>query len=122
MRFTMDPTAAPLSVRRYDDNGVVIGERLLTRPFVVTADRLIAEWTTQPLAALQVADLDPVFALDIELLLIGTRAAERIAPLAIRRLCRARGLALESMELGAACRTFNVLLAEGRLVGAALFP
>lgn len=122
MRFTMDPTATPFSVRRYGDDGIVIGERLLTRPFVVTADRLIAEWTTQPLAALQLADLEPVFALGVEVLLIGTRAAERIAPLQIRRACRTRGLALESMELGAACRTFNVLLAEGRLVGAALFP
>jgi uncharacterized protein len=38
----------------------------------------------------------------------------------LRAAVRARGLALEWMDTGAACRTFNVLLAEGRPVAAAL--
>jgi uncharacterized protein len=122
MRFTMDPTASPFRVRRYGDDGILVGDRLMTRPFLVTRDRLVGDWTAQSLAALQLADFEPVFALGVEVLIVGTRAAERIAPLEVRRACSERGLALESMELGAACRTFNVLLAEERLVAAALFP
>ncbi len=118
----MDPAASPFSVRRYGEDGIVIGDRLLTDPFLVTGDRLLAQWTTRTLATLQPADLEPLWALEVPVVLVGTRAAERIAPLEIRRACRARGLALETMELGAACRTFNVLLAEGRIVAAALFP
>jgi uncharacterized protein len=41
---------------------------------------------------------------------------------ALRRLCLAHGAALEAMDLGAACRTFNVLAQEDRAVVALLFP
>lgn len=118
----MDPTASPFSVRRYGEDGILIGDRLVTQPCLVTRERLLSDWTARSLGAMQVGDLDAVFALDIDVLIVGTRAADRIAPLEIRRACRARSLAFESMELGAACRTFNVLLAEGRRVAAALFP
>lgn len=55
-----------------------------------------------------------------ELLLIGTGARhEMIAP-ELRAGLKAHGIALDSMDTGAACRTFNVLLGEGRKVAAAL--
>ena len=41
---------------------------------------------------------------------------------ALRTALKARGIALEAMETGAACRTYNVLLAEDRRVAAALLP
>lgn len=122
MRFTMDPSDSPFSIRRHGSDGVLIGNRLLTQPFLVTRERLVCDWQAPSLAALQPADLEAVFALGVEIVIVGTRAAERIAPLEVRRFCRARGFALETMELGAACRTFNVLLTEGRLVAAAIFP
>jgi uncharacterized protein len=47
-----------------------------------------------------------------------------MAPVAatLRASLKARGIALEAMETGAACRTYNVLLAEDRHVAAALLP
>ncbi|NJR14118.1 MAG: hypothetical protein HC779_08170 [Phyllobacteriaceae bacterium] len=62
-----------------------------------------------------------MFELTPLIVIAGTSAAERLAPPDIRRLCRDRGIALEAMELGAACRTYNVLLQEERRVVAALF-
>lgn len=57
---------------------------------------------------------------DAPLLLIGTGARhEMIAP-ELRRALKAHGLAVDSMDTGAACRTFNILLGEGRRVAAAL--
>jgi uncharacterized protein len=41
---------------------------------------------------------------------------------ALRRMLEARGVALEVMNLGAACRTYNVLAQERREVVAGLFP
>ncbi|KAF0136829.1 MAG: hypothetical protein FD153_1859 [Rhodospirillaceae bacterium] len=54
------------------------------------------------------------------LLLVG--CGQRLVPLppAVRAACRAAGLHVEAMDSGAACRTYNVLLAEGRQVCAAL--
>lgn len=57
---------------------------------------------------------------DMGLLLIGTGAAQAFASRELRRAAEAAGLAIEAMATGAAARTYNVLLAEGRRVGAAL--
>ena len=50
----------------------------------------------------------------------GTRM--ELLPKALRQSLREAGLVVEVMDTGAACRTYNVLLAEGRRVGAALLP
>jgi len=57
----------------------------------------------------------------IEILLIGTGAQHVFIPPALRHAWRDRfGMAIETMDTGAACRTFNILLAEGREVAAFL--
>lgn len=52
--------------------------------------------------------------------LLGTGAAQVFPPLDVRRAFMDAKIGLEPMDTGAACRTFNVLLAEGRPVAAAL--
>ena len=56
----------------------------------------------------------------IEFILLGTGSTQRFPSLAIRQAFESAGLGLEAMSTGAAARTFNVLLAEGRKVAAAL--
>ncbi len=58
----------------------------------------------------------------IEVLVLGCGAKASFIPPARRAALRAHGIALEVMDTGAACRTYNVLLAEGRRVAAALVP
>ncbi|MEM7774154.1 MAG: MTH938/NDUFAF3 family protein [Pseudomonadota bacterium] len=53
-------------------------------------------------------------------LLLGTGAAQVFPTAEIRRVFLERGVGLEPMDTGAACRTYNVLLAEDRPVAAAL--
>lgn len=53
-------------------------------------------------------------------LLLGTGARQVFASPTLRAAFRDAGIALETMDTGAACRTFNVLLSEGRPVAAAL--
>ncbi len=54
------------------------------------------------------------------LLLLGTGASQHMPGAEVRRAFAEAGVALEPMSTGAACRTYNVLLAEGRPAGAAL--
>ncbi len=56
----------------------------------------------------------------IELLIIGTGNRHEMIPPALRRALKERGVGVETMDTGAACRTFNILLGEGRRVAAAL--
>jgi uncharacterized protein len=93
-------------------------------PVIVLPDRVI-DWAEAPSVESLEADhirakLDPTDS--VEILLIGTGAKMVRLPNALLSALRDAGMAVDFMETGAACRTYNVLLAEGRLVAAALLP
>jgi uncharacterized protein len=58
----------------------------------------------------------------VEVLVVGCGIRATFIPPSQRTALRAHGIVLEVMDTGAACRTYNVLLAEGRRVAAALMP
>ncbi|WP_102110029.1 Mth938-like domain-containing protein [Oceaniglobus roseus] len=58
----------------------------------------------------------------LDVLFVGTGAEIAHVPAAFRRALEEAGFGVESMASPAACRTFNVLLSEGRRVGVALLP
>jgi uncharacterized protein len=68
------------------------------------------------------ASLDQVLAggEKINLLLLGTGASQKLPDAAVRRAFAEAHIALEAMDTGAACRTYNILLGEKRPIGAAL--
>ncbi len=57
---------------------------------------------------------------DMEILLLGSGEAMQMLSAELRQFMRSKGVAVEVMDTGAACRTFNILLGEGRRVAAAL--
>lgn len=67
-------------------------------------------------------DLEAVLAIaaDIDVLFVGTGAEIAHPPAAFREAIEAAGIGMEPMASPAACRTYNVLLSEGRRIGAAL--
>lgn len=58
----------------------------------------------------------------IEILLLGCGRRMMPVPPALRATCQQAGVAIDAMDTGAACRTYDVLLTEGRRVAAALLP
>ena len=79
-------------------------------------------WAVRRLEDVTLDSLRPVLDHDepIELLLLGCGPRAAPPPAELRQSLRDRGLGLEVMDTGAACRTYNVLLTEGRPVAAAL--
>lgn len=59
---------------------------------------------------------------DIDVVLLGTGKTMSFLPLEIRSQLRSLEFSVDTMDTGAACRTYNVLMAEGRRVAAVLFP
>lgn len=82
----------------------------------------IRAWPVNSVADLTDETLDPIFAEGdaIDLLLLGTGADIAAIPAAFRTRFREAGIGLDVMQTGAAARTYNILLAENRKVGAAL--
>jgi uncharacterized protein len=84
----------------------------------------IGAWSVTKPEELTLASLARVFAEprggDFQFLLLGTGASQVFPPAEIVRACLDAGIGLDVMSTGAACRTYNVLLSEGRPVGAAV--
>jgi len=122
MKFTLDSRSDINLIRGYAAGEVRIGERVQHAPCIVSADRLILDWRARAVAGLTSEDLEPVFALQPEIVLLGTGLRQIFPASAIKQAFAARGIGLEVMDLGAACRTYNILVQEERRVVAALFP
>ena len=121
MKFTLDNGSGAHLIRSYSPAGIRIGDQLLTRSCIVTADRLITDFAPESFAAFAPEHLPVLFELAPEVVILGTGPVQHFAPAALRNAIAARGIGLEAMELGAACRTYNVLVQEERRVAAALF-
>lgn len=119
---TPDPAQVQL-IRSYGPGHFVIGERDWRSPVLVTPGVTTA-WNVTRADELSLDNLAPLTsaAVPTELLVLGCgRRAVFIAP-DKRAELKGAGMALEVVDTGSACRIYNVLLAEGRRVAAALIP
>ncbi|MBM4233906.1 MAG: hypothetical protein FJ160_06960 [Gammaproteobacteria bacterium] len=122
MRLTVTPSDTRLLIRGYATGKLRIGDREITSSVVLSATQLHTDLVPQQPAELAEADLAHVFADQPEVVVIGWAAGQTFLPAAQRRWFLERGIGIEVMELGAACRTYNVLVGDGRRVVAILFP
>ena len=120
MQMTPMSQAGRPIITRYGRGGFRVGGVDHDGSVIVLPDRVVA-WPVAGVEGLSVESLAPVIAESsgIEVLLIG--CGPRMAPLVqLKRALREAGIGADAMDTGAACRTFNVLLAEERRVAAAL--
>jgi len=122
MRLTDDRSGGAFLVHSYAPGEVRVGDAVLRRSCLISAERLIDDWRPQTLDELQEADLAAVFALQPEIVVLGSGARQRFPDTRLLAAILARGIGCEVMDTGAACRTYNVLVSESRRAVAALFP
>jgi uncharacterized protein len=120
MKFTLDARAGVNLIGAYSQSELRIGARIVVGSCIVTADTLITDWQAGAPEELGRLELEPLFALQPQIVLLGAEGS-RALPSSVRAAFAAEGIALEVMDLGAACRTFNILVQEERRVAAALF-
>ena len=119
---TPDPAQVQL-IRSYGPGHFRISEREWRSPVLVTPTRTTA-WNVARAEELALANLAPLAEAPTptELLVVGCGPRPVFLPPDRRAALKAAGLALEVVDTGSACRIYNVLLAEGRRVAAALVP
>jgi uncharacterized protein len=87
---------------------------------LVFPTRVVA-WSPPTYANLTIEDFREVFAEAPEVLLLGIgETLDHLPPMSLRQAFSQARIVLEAMTTGAACRTYNVLLTEGRRVGLAV--
>jgi uncharacterized protein len=121
MKFTLENSSRVNLVRAYSRAELRIGEELVRSSCIVSADRLITDWPPARFDALKPEHLQAIFELEPEVVLLGTGERQRFPRADVRAAFAARRVGLEVMHLGAACRTYNILVQEERHAVAALF-
>ncbi|MGV8959161.1 MAG: Mth938-like domain-containing protein [Stenotrophomonas sp.] len=104
------------ALRAADGSVALVNDRTLTHSFILTPDSLSEGWPVAAIAELTTEHLQPLLALNPELVLLGTGARQVFPPAAIMATCLTRGIGIEVMTNASAARTFNVLAGEGRRV------
>jgi uncharacterized protein len=108
------------AITGYGEGYVMVNRRRFERSLVVLPERIIEDWPARRFEELAPEHLAALVALDREIVLLGTGARQRFPGAEIMLPLIRSGVGVEIMDVQAACRTYNILLAEGRKVAAAL--
>lgn len=134
MKFTQDSFDGGYAIRAYDAATVTIigpgtpnesgsiqsASEVLRHSFALTPHRLLRDWPPQRYTDLHSDHFAILLTLEPEVVLLGTGTHFRYPPPSLLAPLTARGIGVEVMDSGAACRTYNVLAGEGRQVVAAI--
>jgi uncharacterized protein len=119
MKFSKQSLGNRNSIRSYQSDQVQVGDRTLTQSCLISADYLEL-WHARDALQLKPADFELPLQWQPEIILLGTGTRLQFPQPQLIANIMAQGIGFEVMDLGAACRTFNVLVAEDRRVVAAL--
>ena len=116
MDLSLDHPGEFLFVRRTSTHSVTVLDREITASFLLAPDRIVENWEAADPKALQPAHAEAFFALEPELVLLGTGARQSFPPAAFLASFLRRGVGIEVMDNAAAARTYDLLAGEGRRV------
>ncbi len=121
MKLHLNTDANQLLFTGYGDDHVLInGQRFDTSLLLSARGVEVAPWAGLDFEALTAAHFDWVAQHELDILLLGTGTRLRFPHPSLTRALVEAGIGLEVMDLGALCRTYNILATEGRKVGAAV--
>lgn len=120
MRFSLEVDTHHHFIRSYGPGWVKISNSEVRQSVVVMPEHLIGDWPPLTVADLTEAHFAMVAALKPEIVLLGTGAHQQFPSPRLLRPLLAQGIGVEVMDTAAACRTYNIIMLEGRRVAAAL--
>jgi uncharacterized protein len=116
LKLHADARTSLNTVTAYGPGFIEINESRHQGHLLLSPDAPVQPWATTGFEALRPEDFEPLLALAPEIVLLGTGRRQRFPhPRLTSALARA-GIGVEAMDTAAACRTYNILMGEGRRV------
>jgi uncharacterized protein len=120
MKFALQgPTSAHL-VHACSRTEIRVGERVIRASLVLTATDMLLDWPPRNIRELSCEHLQRALDFEPEVILLGTGSRQEFPDADTLAPVYRAGVGIEVMDTRAACRTYNVLVQEGRKVAAAL--
>ena len=122
MEFNLEVPPNQFFIRSISEKGIRVGDDFYTCPFIISGQRIVPEWSVGSIDDINEESLKVIIEQQPEVVLLGTGKTQTLLPLSTQMYFFRRHIGFEVMTTDAACRTFNVLVADGRHVVAALLP
>lgn len=120
MKFTEDLSTKTLNIiNGYDKDYLIVREHKITSSHILAPEHL-ASWPVNSLDELTPELISPLLSLNPEILIFGTGNKHQFPDKEVLKLLISNGVGYEFMDTMAACRTYNILVAEDRVVVAGL--
>lgn len=113
-------TASHSTVQAHGPGWIVVSGERIERSVALSSSGERADWPGVGFDALTAAHFDELLSFNPELVIFGSGTKHRFAHPALHAGLMARRVGIETMDTAAACRTYNILVQEGRRVVAAL--
>jgi uncharacterized protein len=120
MKFQPDQLDGVNVISRHDTDSIQVNADRYAFSMLVPARGEVQPWPVSDFAELTAEHFQQLLSLEPELVIFGSGAKLRFVKPALLRPLIDRHIGVETMDTGAACRTYNVLASEGRAVVAAL--
>jgi uncharacterized protein len=120
MKFAQDSQEDGYVITAYDSNSITINGKMFSQSLVVANTQLDENWDIASIELLTPGHIDLVLSFKPELILIGTGNKLTFPAVETYAGIIERGIGVDFMDTGAACRTYNILMSEGRDVVAGL--
>jgi len=120
MKMIQEKGEGSYRIRAYQGGRVLINQSEYATSVIVTLTELMTDWAPQRVSEIEPGHIEEILALEPEIILLGTGTVQQFPSREVMKTAIQRGVGLEVMDTGSACRTFNLLMAEGRRVAAAL--
>ena len=121
MKFAIADDITGNIIRGYTDDSVVVGETAFKSSLIILDNQIISDWRPASFDDLEAADFEPLVPVKPDLVVLGTGPNQHFPMPALYQSLISAGIGIEIMNTPAACRTYNILISEGRKVAAALF-
>lgn len=121
MKFAEDHNSANYKITAYDTQSISINGLPHSQALVISPLELLSPWQATKYDELTAEHLDAIYAMKPEIIILGTGQKQRFPPPEILRRLAKEQIGYEIMDTQAACRTFNILMAEDRTVVAGMF-
>lgn len=120
MKFAQDFQHEGYVITSYDCNSICINGKTFSSSLIIAAAKLETDWDIATVESLQANHMDQLLSFEPELIIIGTGNSLVFPDVEVYSAIIRQGIGIEFMDTGAACRTYNILLGEGRDVVAGL--
>jgi len=120
MKMALDGAFGGNTIKAYEPGRVQIRDRYFSTSLIVLRDHLLIDWQARSATGLRAADLETVLDKRPEVLILGTGETQVFPDPATFMTLMDLGIGFEVMDNAAACRTYNVLVAEDRRAALAL--